>query len=297
MGKDTNFPAEIQDNEKVSVTQAGAATSVKYLKYVNMRATNIKIDKNHYRITSDESGEVFKYEHKENRQQSPKSVRKTLNNLCNVINANSKDVKRCKWLTLTYSDNMTDLKELTSDWENFCKKLRRKWGTFEYIKVKEPQGRGAWHLHVLLIFEGTAPFMSTEDLQKKWGKGFVYVKNLKNNINNGLYFTMSLRDMKVSDAEELGIAADSSKLSKNKKYIKGARLSLYKTSVHIFDCSKGVAKPKKEVMTKAQADILVKDKIQVSKYSKIITDKNGQVVNEYSNTQYRDKRDWESTDT
>ena len=288
MGKDTNFPAAIRDYEIVSVTVAGELTSVKHLKHMNTRATVKKIDKNYY-IVGDESSEVRECKHTNNRQESPKSVRKTLNKLCDVINTNSKDVKCCKWLTLTYSENMTDLKKLTRDWENMRKKMRRQWGDFKYIKVKEPQGRGAWHLHVLLIFEGTAPFMPVEDLQKAWGKGFVYIKSLKNNINNGLYFTMSLRDMKVSDAEEFGIEVDSSKLSKNKKYVKGARLSLYKSVVHIFDCSEGIYSPEKKTMTKSEAYDFVKDKTQVDQYSKIIKDENGQVINVVSNIQYREK--------
>lgn len=297
MGNNNNYPVAIQDYEMVSVTTAGELTSIKHWRYMNTRATNIKIDKNHYRIASDESGEVFECKHTKNRQQSPKSVRRSLNNLRNIINANSKDVKRCKWLTLTYSENMTDLKKLSRDWENMCRKMHRKWGDFEYINVKEPQERGAWHMHILLIFKGIAPFMPVEELQKKWGKGFVYIQSLENNINNGLYFTMPLEDMKVSDAEKLGITVDSSKLSDNKKYVKGARLSLYKTGVHIFDCSKGIIKPKKEVMTKAQADILVKNKTQISQYSKIIKDENGQVINVFSNIQYREKRDEYDTDT
>lgn len=186
---------------------------------------------------------------------------------------------------------MTDLKKLMRDWESFCKRVRRKWGSFEYVKVKEPQGRGAWHLHVLMIFEGKAPFMNKDELYEAWGyKGFVYIKNLKDGFDNGLYFTAHISDVELSKAEAAGVTVDSNKITADKKYIKGARLSLYPRGVRIFDCSQGIARPIKRSMTKAQADLLVQDKEEVSRYSAVLTDDDGHYINDISVAKYRDRK-------
>lgn len=285
------MPFEISSNQLVTVTQAGEQTKVTYIKHRNTKARIVKVGKNGYIIVSEGDGTVHECKHTDNRMESPKSVRKSLNQLCDVINANVADIKRCKWVTLTYAEYMTDLKKLIRDWENFAKKVRRKWGSFEYIKVKEPQGRGAWHLHVLMIFESKAPYMDKGELCKAWGnRGFVYVKNLKDGFDNGLYFMAHIGDMELSEAEAAGITVDSNKLSADKKYIKGARLSLYPRGVRIFDCSQGIARPIKQSMTKAQADLLVQDKSEVSQYNAVLTDDDGHYVNEISVTKYRDKK-------
>ncbi len=289
MIKSIKAPVKIRDDELVTYTQIGKQAKITYVKHRNTLASIRRVDKDHYIIIGDESGVVHEFKHTENRRQSIKSVRKSLNELCDIINANVSDIERCKWVTLTYVGNMTDLKKLTQDWENFRKKVRRKWGNFEYIKVQEPQGRGSWHLHVLMIFKDKAPYMDNEVLYKIWGKGFVSVKNMTQGVDSGLYFTTSLSDMTVSEAEKEGFIIDPQKLSKDKKYVKGARLSLYPKGVRIFNCSKGITRPKKETMTKAQADLLVRDKRQVTQYSKILTNDEGLFINEISVTKYIDK--------
>lgn len=272
MGNNNNSPVAIQDYEIVSVITAGEEISVTYSKYTNTRATVSKIDKKHYRKINDESGEVFEIKNSTvNRGQSLKSVNKSLNELRTVINANTMDVKCCRWLTLTYSENMTDVERLMDDWGNLRKKMRRKWGDFEYINVKEPQERGAWHLHVLLIFDGTAPYMDNTKLSKMWGKGYVKITKVRDGFDNGLYFVISLK--------------------------KKTRLSLYPTKTRIYNCSPGVKRPTKEEMTKAEADELVRDKRKVNQYTKIIKDANGKIINAISITRYRDKRCEYDTDT
>lgn len=214
-------------------------------------------------------------------------MRKSLNNLCDIINANTTDLGRCRFVTLTYAENMTDLDRLAKDWGNFRKKALRKWGNFEYIKVIEPQARGAWHLHVIMIFDGKAPNTSNNDLYKVWGKGYVSVKSISSGVNLGEYFAMSLRDTSVAEADKAGIKADGKKLSKNKQYIKGARLELYPSGIRIYNCgSKGIARPKKETMSKAQADPLVKDMRKIGSYSQPITNSEGRCIKKISVKNY-----------
>lgn len=51
--------------------------------------------------------------------------------------------------------------------------------SFEYIVAMEPQNRGAWHAHLILIFNGKAPFIPNDEISALWGQGFVKTKGLK----------------------------------------------------------------------------------------------------------------------
>ena len=268
----------------VSLTDTGSYIKITDMKYRNKVNNCRKLDKDHYR---DANGIVHEYKHTENRQQSIKSVRRSLNKLCDIINANTTDLSRCRWVTLTYADNMTDLAQLAKDWGIFLKKARRKWGKFEYIAVKEPQARGAWHLHVIMIFEGNAPRIANDDLFKMWGKGYVKVKGMTEGVDFGLYFTASLRDLTKSEAEKAGIVTADRKVSADKKYIKGARLELYPRNMRIFEHSQNINKPKKETMTKSQANQRVKDMKKVSQYTTFPKDVAGRYLNNITITKYK----------
>lgn len=145
---------------------------------------------------------------------------------------------------------MTDTKKLQKDFENFVSACRKKYGNFEYITCAEPQGRGAWHTHSILIFDKKAPFMSNDDVYSLWAKkGFVSIKKLDNVDNVGVYLTAYLGDMSLSDCKKNGIKYKKTDLKdieidgKSKKYVKGARLSMYPPKFHIFRYSKGIKKP------------------------------------------------------
>lgn len=274
------------EDKLVTVTTAGGYVTTTELARRNTKPSGKKIDKNHY---CDSEGNVYEYKHTENRSQSPKSVRRSLNKLVDIINTNTEDLSRCRWVTLTYAENMTDDKQLMKDWENFRKKGQREWGKFEYIVVKEPQARGAWHLHVIMIFDDKAPYIDNTELKKKWGKGFVSIKQLKNGANLGLYFTASLRDIPSDEAEKAGINLDNRKMSSNKKYVKGARLDLYPCGVRIYTCSKGINRPIIETMTKNEAKSRVKNMKKVTE-TKIDIINGGRRVNRMTKTTYKDKQ-------
>lgn len=260
MNRNNYAPVAIRDDELVTLTQMGEETRITYTKYRNEGANTIKLDKDHYLIASDESGVVYEYKHTENREQSPKSLRRTFKNLRDIIITNTADVERCKWITLTYKENMTDLDTLEKDWGNFLKAAHREWGNFYFIAVKEPQERGAWHLHVIMIFDSEAPYIDSGVLCKKWGKGYVNVRKVENVsiICNYLY--------------------------------KKDRLSLYPTKTRIFTCSKVLKRPVKSTVTKAEADQIVRDKEEISRYSAVLHDDDGREINQLSVTTYRSKK-------
>jgi hypothetical protein len=51
-------------------------------------------------------------------------------------------------LTLTYRDNVVDLKRANSDLTVFLRWVKRRTGPYPYVAVAERQQRGAWHWHL-----------------------------------------------------------------------------------------------------------------------------------------------------
>lgn len=206
-----------------------------------------KLDKESY--VNIRTGEVKEFTHHQSRKDDIDNVKKTLTKGRDMINANVFDVSYCKWITLTYAVNMTDPDRLYKDYKLFNTRLRRKYGACEYITAAEPQGRGAWHLHVLLIFDHPAPYMSNNDVAQLWGQGFVKVKKLDNVDNVGAYLTAYLGDLECIDndaPEELVKTVsvfDDTGHPVSKRFIKGARLSMYPPGFHIFRWSRGCKKP------------------------------------------------------
>ena len=212
----------------------------------------VKLDKDTY--TDKRTGEIKEFKHIENRSQDLDNVAKSLKRLRDLLNANITDTSKCRWVTLTYKENMTDPQKLRIDFAHFNERLRKIYGRYEYITAAEPQGRGAWHLHCVFIFPDKAPYMANETVAHAWNKGFVTVKSLDSVDNVGAYLTAYLGDIDLDDMQGMemlenmnGIKEitykDSNGDIQTKRYIKGARLSMYPPKFNIYRKSKGIKEP------------------------------------------------------
>ncbi len=222
-----------------------------------------KIDKDSY--VNKKTGEVLPFKHSDSREDDVKSVRETMQKIRDTINYNVSDVSCCRWLTLTYAENMRDAQKLKDDFHNFNTRTRKAFGRYEYIAIAEPQGRGAWHLHVILIFADTAPFMENSAVFRCWKKGWVKIRKLDNIDNVGAYVSAYLTNMEVDDARRAGVAFSSSDIIEvespdedgnkvSKRVVKGSRLHLYPPGFNIIRCSKGIKPPVFEEVTRQEAD-------------------------------------------
>lgn len=222
-----------------------------------------KINREHYVDLT--SGEIFDYKLNTNRSQNTDSMRKTLHNIRRTINNNFSGGENELFVTLTYADNMQDTKKLYNDFKNFWKYLKSeyscKYSGLEYINIIEPQGRGAWHCHVLIkCNQGQVLYIPNDDIYKFWrGKGWTKVKRLKGVDNIGAYLSAYLTDMEL-DFDNFGklyeygdtitfheiierkVVDDTGK-AVSKKFAKGARLYLYGSMTNIIRCSRGIEKP------------------------------------------------------
>ena len=286
----------------VSVKKMNNIYELCYVEHRNTEPKIKKLNNDSYLVLS--TGEVKQCNHIENRSESKMQVAQSLKRLRDYINTNVIEPDNCKWITLTYKENMTDTKRLYIDFKNFIKRFKYYYGKFEYIACMEPQGRGAWHCHLIAIFDKKAPYIPNKDLQKIWSFGFTKTKKLNNVDNIGAYITAYLGDIEYNDKniEEI------SKLSKNnikldikevsdiegvklktpKKFIKGGRLYLYPPHFNLYRISKGIKKPEKHYHTYN----FIKEKAELLNptYSKAIsltsTDNNfsNKIIYEYYNT-------------
>ena len=142
---------------------------------------------------------IKSYKNTENRSQSPNEIRKTFKRLRSIINTNVTDSRKCKFITLTYAENMTDsirlrldLKRFILRFKYFVEHLKNQKGnylglTFEYISVLEPQQRGAWHAHIIFIFNKQVRYIKNDDVARIWSHGFTTTRRIDNVDNVGAY--------------------------------------------------------------------------------------------------------------
>lgn len=252
----------IDKKDIVCVKEMGNVVEITYLQHKNNGATIKKINNDEYMVVA--SGEIKQAQHIESRADDKAQVSQSLKRLRDYINTNVVDVNKCKWITLTYKENMTDTKRLYKDFEKFIKRFRYKYGHIEYIVACEPQGRGAWHMHCIIIFDDIAPFIPNNEIANLWKQGFTKTTKLDNIDNIGAYLTAYLGDMEYEEFINCGASykflnlkevdhIENIKLNKPKKFVKGGRLHMYPPNFNLYRISRGIKKPIKEYMSYKKA--------------------------------------------
>lgn len=91
-----------------------------------------------------------------------------------------------KFVTLTFKENITALKDANAEFTKFNKRLsyqlyKLKKNVLKYIAVPEFQSRGAIHYHVLYF---NLPYIDFKALSDIWGKGYLWVESTKDGIKD-----------------------------------------------------------------------------------------------------------------
>lgn len=86
--------------------------------------------------------------------------------------------KFTKFVTFTFKENVTDMKEARKAFKDFMRSFKMKFGMpFKSVRVTELQQRGAIHFHCVLFIEKYLPF---KELKALWGKyGSLDIKAIK----------------------------------------------------------------------------------------------------------------------
>lgn len=258
---------EKNPNVLVKVTEMGNVVEVQYMSRRNCKQT-IHMLPGGEQFVICATGEVKDIEHHATRKDNKKGLYKTFANARAVINSNVTDVSKVRWCTLTYAENMTDPKRLYTDFEKFNKRFQyyckqKGYSKPEYIVMMEPQGRGAWHAHLLYIWDDMkAPYIPNEEFRELWGHGFVRIKKLDNVDNVGAYLTAYLGDMEIDEMDVSKAVGKQCKVVEvededgkkvKKSIVKGARLDLYPANFNMLRCSRGVKRPVAEIMSQEEA--------------------------------------------
>jgi hypothetical protein len=252
------------------------------------------------------TGEILPIKHAESRADNKISVKQSLRNLRDLLNTNIINTKNCRWLTLTYRENMKDTKRLCDDTRKFHMRMRyylkqNCFPRYEYIECAEPQARGAWHMHVVMIFVEVeqVPFIPNDTIEKIWSYGFTKIRKLTSVDNVGCYLTAYLSDMELSDAMQKGSVKGDLKATtvtdehggKSKKAIvKGARLSLYPTGFRLFRTSRRIKRPEVIECTEAEAMKEIGDAPLTFERTIKVMDDNGQGFNIINYRQFNKAR-------
>lgn len=255
-------------NLAVKVTEMGNVIEVQYMSRRNCKQT-IQMLQGGEQFVICATGEIKDVEHHNTRKDNRKGLYKTFANARAVINANVTDVEKVRWCTLTYKENMTDPKRLYKDFHDFNLRFQYYCKTHgyskpEYIVMMEPQGRGAWHAHLLYIWQDQkAPYIANQEFREMWGHGFVRIKKLDNVDNVGAYLTAYLGDMEIDEMDVSKAVGKQCKVVEvededgkkvKKAIVKGARLDLYPANFNMLRCSRGVKRPVAEMMSQEEAN-------------------------------------------
>lgn len=255
-----------------------------------------RLSKEQYMLN--ETGEVLEYKQSEHRGQNIAGLKRTFKHLRRLINTNFCGAPNEVFLTLTYAENMTDRDRLYRDFDRFMKQLRYHYGGMGYIAVVEPQGRGAWHLHVLLrLNEKDAAFLPHKEITAMWGHGFVWIRRLKGVDNIGAYLCAYLADLEVPE-DALIVpndvvtkeVVDKDGHKQTKRFIKGGRCYLYPPGINIYRHSRDMLQPETIEMTYAEIKEIVGDCAPDYGCSVTISDDDGKQLNKVTYQNFNLKR-------
>lgn len=255
----------ILPDDIVTVTKMNHLTEIQHMEKMNTSATIRKISKEKY--IDLKTGEIKQFQHIDNRSESYNSLRQTFKKIRYLINNNFTGRKNELFITLTYAENMTDTKKLYTDMDKFIKRIRYKYKNstdIDYFTVVEPQGRGAWHVHLLLRFNAlNAVFLPSKELEEIWGHGFDKIKRIEQVDNIGAYLSAYLADVELtSDTLYIAMQEDRTVIEKEingvkKNFIKGGRLHMYPSGMNLYRKSKGIEFPERKKMSYKNAKKIV----------------------------------------
>ena len=134
--------------------------------YKNDKEENIKMPK-----------QLNIFEQQKIKQQKKKfSLNRTKTEIRRLVNSN---IHLNKFVTLTFAENITDLKATNYIFNQFIKRLSYRHVGLEYLAVPEFQKRGAVHYHMLC----NLPFIEIKELENIWSQGFIKINKI-DEVNN-----------------------------------------------------------------------------------------------------------------
>ena len=146
-----------------------------------------------YKLTENEANNRTSLEsNSDDTDSRERSLKRAKANLRRIINSNVGQYGReftSKFLTLTFKDNVQDIKQANYEFKKFIKRLNYKlYGTkkanLKYTAVIEFQKRGAIHYHVIVY---NMPYLKAGEISNIWENGFIKINKIDDVDNVGAY--------------------------------------------------------------------------------------------------------------
>jgi len=159
----------INEEEYVTMYKCGNYTEIVCCRQDIKPIPITKLNKNQY--VDNGTGEIKEYHFASNK--TPDNIKKQFKNIPRLIKGYFNCDNTERFITLTYSYIMNNPYLLAYDFKKFIRKINRRYGKCRYIYIKEPNGKGAWHIHSIIKRLNGKPFNITdEQLRMLWGNGY-----------------------------------------------------------------------------------------------------------------------------
>ena len=161
-----------------------------------------------YEVKESPGGRIKDYESEDYQENRDKVLKRAKRDLRRLINANVGRYGNqftTKFITLTFGDNVTDLKVANYEFKKFRQKLNylifdTKKQNLKYNVAIEFQERGAIHYHMIIY---NMPFVKHKVIEKTWGNGFVWINKVDQVDNVGAYVAEYLGDTNKGQGREI----------------------------------------------------------------------------------------------
>lgn len=164
-----------------------------------------------YELTDSEKGQAgrLKDEKSENYEEHRKQVlQRAKKNLRRLINANHGqygDQFTSKFLTLTFKENIQDIKQANYEFKKFMQRLNyycfgTKKANLKYTTVVEFQKRGAIHYHTIIY---NMPYTKQKVIEETWGNGWIFINKIDDVDNVGAYVSAYLGNVDKGQGKDV----------------------------------------------------------------------------------------------
>lgn len=157
---------------------------VEIFEYENYISEGYQVDKNKISNCLGRSSEATEENKEVNRVKVLQRARTSLMRLINS-NIGRYGYNTPKFITLTFKENVTDIKKSNYEFKKFRQRLEYKYNfKLKYTCVIEFQKRGAIHYHLVMF---NAPYIPNNILREIWKNGFVKINKINHVDNVGAY--------------------------------------------------------------------------------------------------------------
>ena len=179
----------IDDDSMVKMTEYNGEKKLKIIETLNTQNNfiNIKrLDKDRYYNKIENKVKLYN----KSDVRSISGIRHSMKKVSDYIRNNFNGGKNEIFVTLTYSDSMSDMEQLKKDYDYFWKQLTKQMPDLEYLYVVEMQEeRNSLHIHALIKDTIHSELhIPIEELNRLWNKGYVWVTRI--NMRNTRRFVI-----------------------------------------------------------------------------------------------------------